>query len=504
MLKMMMKIFRPLICFWCILVLMILSLCLFTYNFVNFINNDGIDQGVVYHVFTVSSGDALIFTYVREVIIALSGLFLSWFFIIYIVKKYYWHFSSAKFIIIPSFLSIFVFINPFALAMWRGYVSPVYNKDELNNFTTSFKDYYNNPGLVTIPKKKNVVMVYLESFESIFLDTKYYPADMASGLRDLRDNKANYNYVNIVATSGVSYSVAGLLSGHCGVPFFENSIAVRLQNYKSSLFTNTTCLPNIFQYNNYNVDLLTAAHYRDRAIYSFLERNFLNYSGVNEYENGIRLKQGHFGIFDASFFIEKAIPKYDKLLSKSDPFFLVVIGISTHSPDGEIDPKYCNKPYKMELMNALNCTDKSATKMIQHMIDKSVSAKEDTVIMVMSDHYMKSERQIIKKSKRIIPYHDRVNLLFAIDTSIINKDLQKRQKVIYKNGSYVDLAATLLMHYLDVDIKSFGLGKNLHSQDKTTVELFADKFDNKLYDDKLRRQYHKWLPDIYKLHTKIN
>ena len=501
----MFKLFRSFSCFWFVLTALFIFAVIFGYNFTNFITGDGIDQSVIFHLFTSKSGANLLFMHVQEISIAITGFVLSIFFIIYILKQYYRYAGKWTLTIVPLFLSIFIFINPFSLALWRSYVAQNYNRADNLEFTTSFKDYYYNSGMVQIPKKKNVVLIYLESFESIFLNKEYYPADMASGLRDLRDNKATYNYNNILAGKGLHYSTAALLASQCGIPFFDSVFGrPKVVRKYVGLFIKTNCLGDIFKHNNYNNQLLSAAKHRDDGVISFILRYFPKYISP-ESSNSLLLDdkyKGYIGFLDAGFFAQIVQPEYDKLLSQTKPFFLNVIGISTHGPKGEIDPIYCaNDLYKIPIMNALHCTDKAAAKMIQHMIDESIAANEDTVIMVMSDHYIMPQGMVNKNAKKRVKNALRSNLFFTIDTSQLNKPVQQ----INKYGSYVDLAATLLIHYLGVDIPSFGVGKNLHSKDKTTVEMLANLDDQSIWYDKLVWQkYQQWIPDIYKFHVNID
>ena len=491
----MFKLFKVIGFAWLFIALLISFAVIFSYNFTNFVTGDGVNQGVIFHLFTSNSGINLLFMHVQEISIAITGFVLSIFFIIYILKQYYFVASRSIVITFSVIISIFVIINPFSLAIWRGYVPQNYDRDDSLEFTTSFKDYYINSDLVEIKKKKNVVMIYLESFESIFLDNKYYPADMASGLRSLRDTAA-YNYNNIIASSGLSDSAASFLASQCGVPFFDNVNGSKISRNQIGLFINTICLGDIFKYNQYITEMLSAAYQMDIAIISFMKRHFLNYFSPLSMQNIILsdIKKGNLGLLDASFFAKKVQPRYEELLEQNSPFFLTVVGISTHSPNGEVDTDYCSSnKYKTSIMNALHCTDKAAAKMIQHMIDKSVVAKKDTLIVVMSDHYMMSGSRIFAKAKSKVDKTNRRNLLFVIDTGKLNQPTQQ----ISKSGSYVDLAATLLIHYLGVDIPGFGLGKNLHGQDQTTVEIFAAKGMSS-------PEYYDWLPDIYKLHTSIN
>ena len=502
----MFKLFRSFSCFWFVVTALFIFAVIFGYNFTNFITGNGVDNGAIFHLLTGRTGTNLLFMNVQEISIAITGFVLSIFFIIYILKQYYRYAGKWTLTIVPLFLSIFIFINPFALALWRNYVPQNYNRADNLEFTTSFKDYYNNPGLVTIPKKKNVVMVYLESFESIFLDKEYYPADMASGLRDLRDNKATYNYNNVIAAAGTNYSVASILASQCSIPFISGMINNFASNTFASnngrtYFGNTLCFADILNYNNYSVTMLTAARYYSKLVLEFMNNYFTNYVGADSSKMKKLLynfKDTSFGLYDASFFLEQVIPRYDKLLAQDDPFFLTVVGISSHGPNGDVDAKYCPvDKYSRPLMNALNCTDKAAAKMIQHMIDASVAANEDTVIMVMSDHYMKVSGKLIQKAKKPISNDKRRNLLFTIDTSQLNKPVQQ----INKYGSYIDLATTLLIHHLGADITGLGLGRNLHGQDQTTVELFVDKLDKELYSSQLHDKYISWNSDINQLHV---
>ena len=488
---MVVKIIRRFFYAWSLLIALIVATVFFGYNCINVITGNGVDQRIIFYLLTSQAGGNFLFINLQDIIIALLGLVLAFFFIIYIGKKYYVYASKWIMLAISSVLSILAIINPFSLAIWQGYEPIIDNSVAISKFTTSFQDYYYNSGLVEIPNKKNVVMISLASFEAVILDSKNYPVDVAKGLRRLR-NKSVYNYNNIIETIGLDKRRFIFLSKQCGLPFFESHSLSNNDRSQIGLFNNTTCLPDIFKYNNYNIDLLNGAIYFDPAVISFLSFNFPGYFGPQTINGKLfaGLSKGDFGFFDASFFIDKVIPRYNELLAHDKPFFLNVIGVSSDGPYGDVDPKNCvNFKYKHQLLNALSCTDRAAANMIQHMIDESVAVNEDTVIMVMSDHYLRSDDKIITKS---IKYKERRNLFFVIDTSVIKQENNN----IVKPGSYVDLAATLLIHYLGVDIPGFGVGKNLHDQDTTTVEMMTNSANKINYND--------WKKDIYKLHTSAN
>ncbi|WP_162434937.1 LTA synthase family protein [Pseudoxanthomonas koreensis] len=235
---------------------------------------------------------------------------------------------------------------------------------------------------------KNVVILYLESFDSIYLDNDVFS--------DLTPNLSRYARENMLFTGmrdypGIGFTMAGIFSSQCGIPFsigrgkrvddISNNIT------RSQYAPSHVCLGDVLRSSGYKQAFLGGADAKFAG-----KSNFFSLHGYDEiYGLSDWQKSGEdsgntnqWGLFDDKLF-DLAASKYEELASGSDPFNLTVLTLDTHGPGGIASPSCPSYPgSENSILQAVHCTDALVGAFIDR-ISKNPKFK-DTVLVVMGDH----------------------------------------------------------------------------------------------------------------------
>jgi phosphoglycerol transferase len=344
--------------------------------------------------------------------------------------------------------------NPFMHDITRHYTREYLTVQQTEGFI--------DPVLGAVPaKKKNLILLYLESTERSYFDEVQFPGL----IEDLRPIEAQaQSFTGLGQSIGAGFTIGGMVASQCGVPLLisgtENSMQV------SNFLTGATCLGDLLKQSGYRTEYFGGASKEFAGKGSFYEsHSFDQVTGLEDLKPTLEdpAYLGPWGLQDDTLFA-LATKKLETLAQGPDPFAMVMLTLDTHHPDGHGNTnRSCQDVVYGDGSNAMltsvKCEDKLAAAFIKS-IQASPYAK-DTVIVVMSDHLA-----MVNGASSELAQVDRNNLFM-----ILNADA--KPALIARKGSTLDVGPTI-MAALGFDVPQMGFGVNLLGKQQTLAEKMPE------------------------------
>ena len=331
---------------------------------------------------------------------------------------------------------------------------------------TKYEDYpyiYNNPYYIEYKdpkKKKNLILFYFESLE---YDVANLVRNNINPIEDLETIKGKniYNFKHAPATS---FSLAGVLSSQCGLPFYA-VIAFNIDKIpKDKLF----CLSDVLAKHNYEQVFYISVDKQFQRFDAFKEIHNYEIHDVNVIKNDFINEEKYWaesawgeGVYD-DVLIEHAKKEIIKSYKAGRNFNYTIINTDTHHPFG-FSPRCKTEEMNYEIEQAYEAY-KCSSGFIKKFFDdlEKEGVLDNTVVVIMGDHL--AFGWVIGSNKE---RHER-NIYFKINT---DKGFT-REKM-----NHYDVASTVLdeMGFLPDNHKHFGFGVSLF-QDKNKFN-YNDHYD---------------------------
>ena len=294
---------------------------------------------------------------------------------------------------------------------------------------------------------KNLVLIYLESLESLYLDERIFPG-LTPNLSRLKDQ--GLTFTSLEQVDGADWTMGGIVSSQCGTPLIYGFGPSGNDVLQNGFLGRATCLGDVLRTAGYRQVYLNGASTQFAGQGRFLRDH--GYDEVNGHEELLpRIEDPAYhngwGLYDDSLF---AIAEgyYTQLSQSQQPFNLTLLTIDTHPPTGNASascPAY--QARDNEMLDAVHCTDYLVGQFIERL--RQAPAWRDTVVVLCSDHL--AMRNIAQ------PFYpqDYPRKLFF---SVINAGHQGQVPVA---ASHLDLAPTLLPLLGVEHRQAFLAGRNL-------------------------------------------
>jgi len=299
---------------------------------------------------------------------------------------------------------------------------------------------------------KNIVYLYLESFEKAYLDERQYPG-LAPNLAKL--SQGADRYTNIYGLVSAAWTMGGKVASQCGIPLITPLGTGNNMAKIDAFLPAALCIGDVLSRAGYNLE------YFGGAKKEFAGKNKLygkhGFSSVKGLDELVRPGENSWswGRSDEKTLLD-VYERYDELQRHKQPFGIYSLTLDTHGPDGHV-PDVC-KGLKYgdgsnPMLNAVHCNDLIVSEFIRKV--RSHPDFENTVLVVASDHPLGGD----------LYDNDRRNLFLVFtDTSA--------PKQYARGGTPFDVGPTVLGYLSDKKIKGFGLGRDLrNSQVKTLAEV---------------------------------
>ncbi|MDR2760763.1 MAG: sulfatase-like hydrolase/transferase [Rickettsiales bacterium] len=279
----------------------------------------------------------------------------------------------------------FSLTNRFAKVLFKIIYSPSYRLSHIEVFKEltgeDFVDKKDLKAKISGEKPKNLVMIFLESFEQNFLDGKQFP-----GVADniIKLTKEGEFYSDIPQVEGSGWTSAAIHTALCGSPEIYNVRRNKL--FKTVTVSNLICLPDVLREAGY-YQLYLGGGFKTFAGKSFfLElHSFDRIYGKDEILKEYDIAQENlwgWGVKDYDLF-EAAKDKYQELSKSGKPFNLTILTIAPHAPRG-IPDKRCKNEQSDPILNSVQCDDELLYDFIEFL--KNQENYEDTLVLILPDH----------------------------------------------------------------------------------------------------------------------
>ena len=366
---------------------------------------------------------------------------------------------------IPVFLMLVLLVfNPLNYDIYQTYKVV----DEDPKFL--FKDNYQPPKQpVKNETKYNLVWIYAEAFERIYLNQEIFP-DLAPNLAQLE--KESLSFSNVHQVWGTGWTIAGIASSQCGVPLYavgrENNDLDQLPSFLPKI----KGVGNILAEDGYKNIFIQGSPKAFAGNDKFLESHGFQMFSLENIDEKYKTPRNlsRWGLNDDKT-LEFAKEKYKELKSENQPFSIMISTINTHSPRGFVPPDFKKKKYKNGqnvTLNALHVSDYLISEFINEI--KKLDTEKNTMIVVSSDHL--TMRNMVSETLERHPDLRR-NLFMIHFPNKISPRISER------NTSSLDEGVTVL-NAMGYPLERFGLGVSLFSNEKNLKEKTQNKTDDVL------------------------
>ena len=340
------------------------------------------------------------------------------------------------------------------------------------NYVPASKDIIEPPA-----KKKNIILIFMESMEQTFSEGKLCGANLIPFLSETAsDNITFSNYTDGYATN---WTQAALVAATSGLPSSYltakadrkkdvNSAAEEIDDWLNGVYT----LGEILEDNGYARLFVQGGSLAFSGAKNYLEAHGFRDCAFGADElKGYRKKRTSWGIADRDIY-----PVFeDKLskISKKQPFFAVLTTIDTHHYNV---PKDTPKVFDMRSKDVIYNADSMMKDFLNRFYLQNYS--KDTVLIIVGDHLRmaggpKSGSGFLKE----IPKEQR-----RIYNAFINSSRDELPLNLQRTFTQIDLFPTIL-EAAGFNIKGhrLGLGTSVFSEEKTLAEQYGqDELKKKL------------------------
>ena len=449
-------------------VLFILSIVLLSASFyVKTIMLNSNFYQLVYYLFNGKSGSGSI-KVVLDTIKSCALFFIIAFFVLLIpvilVKRFKW-FTLKKFVRV--YVLSLLFASTLITLHCYQFDDYVINKSK----KTDISKYYVDTRDVKVTfndKKKNLILIYLESMESSFMSKSNGGLFDKSRIPELESLcLENDNFSNTDKLGGAknltvnSFTMASLVAGSSAsqvdIKFFKG------YNKKNPILKDNVTLGDILKDNGYNLKVIQGSDIK----FSATDMYYKNHGDYEMVDYNEMIKRGYipkgylewWGVEDRVLF-DVARDEIVKSSKEGKPFAVTLFTMDTHFKDGYLD-KDCSGEFDDQLSNVYACSSKRVYDFIEFI--KSQDFYKDTTIVLLGDHYTMQNSYFngLDSSKR------------SIFNTFINssKQITNNKNRVFTN---YDMYPTILSSIgASIEGNKLGYGTDLYSGDKTLSEIIG-------------------------------
>lgn len=372
--------------------------------------------------------------------------------------------------------------------------------------TLVYKEEYINPKSISFNfpvKKRNLILLYLESIESGYADTSQNGENLLPNLSKMAEQ--NISFEGFHQLPAQDYTIAALVSSFCAIPYKY----APAKNYTSlrNFLPQVVCFPQILQDAGYKTYFMKGAPLEFSRTDSFLESHGIDEAaGTREiqwnYDYDLNQYQGSSWGFRDRALYNLAKQRLLQIAAQNTPFMFSLLTLDTHKNDFYMDNE-CVQKYG-DKRDVILCADSMAAEFITWIKEQDFYA--DTTVVVMGDHPQTGKNELFPdlQNRQI------VNLIFnpAIETTKeanfirdmgeTNSTVQKldklnsqpqqplqseNRKINLTNRQWTTLdAAPTILSALGVKFPKgkFGLGRSLFSSEPTLYEKMGQRLDYEL------------------------
>ncbi len=472
----------------CITVLLILTATfIFATSF--YISKEFPDQNIDEMIFYVVSGlkgtsSSVLYAAAYRIIVPLLVLFLLWLFPILRTKNTVNSIElniKDKKIRIHLFSSTFIYkyraVYAFVIVLFS--VSFSYKSLQIGDYINRLSNYSNyiedhsakseNVALHFPDKKRNLIILYVESLENSMLDQNKgggwsYP--VMPELEDIAEKHINFSDSEKIGgalpISGTGWTVAGLVATTSGLPL---KIPINGNDYTSStnFMAGAFTLGDILAKEGYHQAFMAGSdfEYGGRKNYYLKHGNFKIYDVKTAIAEGkIKENEQVWWGFDDSLLFSWAKEEITSLAHKDQPFSFSLLTANTHFTDGYLE-KNASSDFDTQYENVHAYSSKQISDFVNWFMEQEFY--DSTSLVILGDHLSMQPNGFF--TSRIYEGYSRT----IFNTFINPSNEPKRPK--NRQFTQLDMFPTILSSIgVEIEGEHLGLGTNLFSGTKTLVE----------------------------------
>jgi phosphoglycerol transferase len=342
------------------------------------------------------------------------------------------------------------------------------NSNIVNTITwKTFQDIYKTPKQQKATlENKNIVFIYLESFENLYLNEKLFPW-LSNWLNKIK--KESTYFSNINQAYWTSRTIAWMVWSQCWIPLITSWWWWNSMHWMDSFLPWAFCMWDFLKNAWYNLNYIWWSKLSFAGKWNFYKTHWFNsVKWKDELIKNLKNKEYKYdwGLYDDTIF-DLVYKEYDTLSKKQDKFWLFMLNLDTHWAKWVISKECGDLKYndnENSILNSYHCTDYLLNNFINKI--KQNDNFKDTIIVIASDHYAMSHNNsidIIKKKEE-----ERLMLFLIIGN-------YQKNKIISKRWTTLDIWPTTLSA-MGFDVNNLGLWVNLLNNNIKTIEKEYNDF----------------------------
>lgn len=309
--------------------------------------------------------------------------------------------------------------------------------------------------------RKNLVYIYVESLEGIFLRGEVFPG-LAPNLAALEQESLHIRGIRQAPLT--DWTLAGMVASQCGMPLATFKIDRNDFSDVGGFMPGATCLGEILRQEGYHSVFMGGADLSFAGKGRFYkEHGFAEVIGRHELEATSQqaLPLSKWGVYDDTL-LDSAYERFKHLADAGQPFALFLLTLDTHPPFGHKTPSCNDQIYgdgKSRILNAVRCSDQLVAAFVRKL---EQYAGDDLIVVVASDHLqMRNDIHDFLVARD----EQRENLFFVRGAGV-------EPGLVERSATTLDIFPTLL-HLLGWDVQGVALGRNLLGVGETLVEKYG-------------------------------
>ena len=353
--------------------------------------------------------------------------------------------------------------------------------EKMNESSSFIEDEYVDPRhteLIFPENKRNLVVIYLESFETTMMSEENEGAwkkTVTPELENLAINNINFSNTDLLGgaypLNGATWTIAGLVASTAGIPL---KIPINGNDYGTTdnFLNGAYSLGDILKKEDYNLKFMFGSDAKFGGRYQY----FKKHGQYEIFDLGTAIDKGYmeedesvfWGFEDGKLF-EWAKDELTKLAQEDKPFNLNLLTVNTHFTDGWLE-KGAEENFPTQYENVHAYSSKQVNQFLEWMEKQDFYS--NTTVVLLGDHNSMQEAAY---------YKDKVKEGFERVTynTIINaaKEPIREKNRVFSNA---DMYPTILSS-IGVEIKGnkLGLGTDLFSNEETLFEEYGVDYVNK-------------------------
>jgi phosphoglycerol transferase len=309
-----------------------------------------------------------------------------------LLSKAHFIFLKTKFIIslLGSIVGICIFLHQFS---FFGYATSFFGFDY-------FGQNYVPPQIMNEKsKRKNLVVIYLESMETGYRSKEQFGKNLLASLDALPMNKLSF--ASFRQAPGTGWTIAAHVSTQCGIPLkvvLQGKDVNTQGEVLKSFLPHAKCLGDILREQGYKNVYLQSATLDFAGTREFWLQHGYDEAYGAEYLQQLGYRAEGWGVTDDKTLIE-AKKILERLQSQNILYNFTISLVDTHGPEG-IASDECRARGYSTLEGVVECTSQLVAEFIQYIELKNYL--ENTNVVILGDHRLLPSRltEVLSKSER--------------------------------------------------------------------------------------------------------